>query len=70
MLLLFDIQRVDVCLTTVAGVAGLDAVMLLIDLLAINRSVLNTEIPKPNILNKTAVFTAKRCKLNRAAFLS
>lgn len=50
--------------------AGLDAVMLLIDLLAINRSVLNTEIPKPNILNKTAVFTAKRCKLNRAAFLS
>ena len=49
---------------------GLDDVIFLIDLLAINRSVLNTEMPKPNMLNKTAVLTAKRWKLNRAAFLS
>ncbi len=45
-------------------------VILFIDLLDINLSVLNTEMPNPNKLNKTAVFTARRCRLKRAAFLS
>jgi hypothetical protein len=70
LLVFYSIQRLDVCLITVVE-AGMDVILFWMDFVAINRSVLNTEMPNPNIENKTAVFTAKRCRLNRVEiFLS